>query len=66
MTTSVLNVLEVYAADEAAAREARKSWNTRGITLDLMYENIPGLMQADLETKNYIYYKLLEKVNAIY
>ena len=66
MTTSVINVLEVYAADEAAAREARKNWNTRGITLDLMYENIPGLMQADLETKNYIYDKLLEKVNAIY
>jgi len=62
----VLNVCEIFAKDQEAAEEARKAWNTRSITLDLMYENIDGLMQAELETKNYIYDALLQKVNALY
>lgn len=62
----VLNVCEVFAKDLEAAKEARKAWNTRTITLDLMYESIPGLMKAELETKNFIYDALLQKVNALY
>lgn len=62
----IINVCEAYAANEDAAREARKAWNTRGITLDLMYENIPGLYNAELETKNFIYGELLKKVNELY
>lgn len=62
----VLNVCEIFAKDQDAAEEARKAWNTRTITLDLMYDYIPGLMKAELETKNYIYDALLEKVKALY
>lgn len=62
----ILNVCEVFAENEQKAAEARKSWNTRSITLDLMYDNIPGLMNAELETKNFIYDELLKKVSSIY
>jgi hypothetical protein len=54
----IINVCEVFAPNEAAAEEARKGWISRGLTLDLMYENIPGLNNAQLETKNFIYDQL--------
>lgn len=48
----------MFAPNDAAAEEARKGWISRGLTLDLMYENIPGLNSAQLETKNFIYDQL--------
>ena len=62
----LLNVCEVFSPNEAAAEAARKSWNVRSITLDLMYDNIPGLRQAELDTKNYIYDQLVRIVDRFY
>ena len=61
----IINVCEQYAKDEKAAQEARKSWIIRSLTLDLMYDNIPELQAAALDTKNYIYDKLQEAINKI-
>jgi hypothetical protein len=65
METMIINVCEAYAKDEPAAQEARKNWTVRSLTLDLMYDNIPGLQTAALDTKNYIYDKLQEAINKI-
>lgn len=65
METMIINICEAYAKDEQAAQEARKSWMVRSLTLDLMYDNIPGLQAAALDTKNYIYDKLQEAINKI-
>lgn len=62
----IINVCEQYAKDEKAAQEARNSWMIRSLTLDLMYDNIPGLNAAALETKNYIYDKLQEAITRIF
>lgn len=62
MNPVLLNVMEVYAKTEEAAQEARRGWIARGTTLDIMYDNIPNLRQAQLETKNYIYDVLLKIV----
>lgn len=61
----ILNVCEVFAPNEKAAEEARKGWISRGLTLDIMYENIPGLNNAQLETKNFIYDKLHEVIKTL-
>jgi len=65
MQPIILNVCEVYAKNEAVAEEARRGWIARGEALDLMYENIPGLQSAALDTKNFIYDCLIKKVYAI-
>lgn len=62
----VINVLEAYAKDEQAAQEARNGWMIRSLTLDLMYDNIPGLNTAALDTKNYIYDKLQETITKLF
>lgn len=62
----IINVMEAYAKDEQAAQEARNGWMIRSLTLDLMYDNIPGLKAAELETKNYIYDKLQEAITRIF
>lgn len=61
----IVNVLEAYAKDEQAAREARKGWIVRSLTLDLMYDNIPDLQAAKLDTKNFIYDKLQTVVSTL-
>lgn len=61
----VLNALEVFAPTEEAAEEARRGWTARTETLNIMYNNIPGLQSAKLETKNYIYDALIGKVYAL-
>ena len=58
----VINVLEVFAKDEDARREARAGWIARGEALELMYSNIDGLQGAELETKNFIYDAMIKKV----
>ena len=58
----VINVLEVFAKDEDARREARAGWIARGEALELMYSNIDGLQGAELETKNLIYDAMFKKV----
>lgn len=65
METMIINVCEAYAKDEQAAQEARKNWMIRDITLDLMYDNIPGLQAATLDTKNFIYDKIRETITKI-
>jgi hypothetical protein len=65
MKTAIINVCEAFAPNEQAAEEARKGWISRSVTLDLMYDNIPGLRDAELETKNYIYDKLHKIVKAL-
>ena len=62
----IINVCEKYAKDQKAAEEARNGWMIRSLTLDLMYDNIPGLNAAALETKNYIYDKLQEAITRIF
>ena len=66
METMIVNVLEVYAKDEQTAQEARNDWIIRSLTLDLMYDNIPGLNTAALDTKNYIYDKLQKAVTKLF
>ena len=58
----VINVLEVFAKDENARREARAGWIARGEALELMYSNIDGLQAAALDTKNFIYDAMIKKV----
>lgn len=65
MNPILLNVMEVYAKSEQAAEEARRGWIARGTTLDIMYDNIPNLRQAELDTKNFIYDKLLPIVYSL-
>ena len=36
--------------------------DTRSIVLKLMYENIPGIKDASLETKNFIYDTIKERL----
>ena len=66
MNPILVNALELYAPNKQAAIEAHIGYMTRSITLDLMYDNIPGLQAAQLETKNYIYDKLHEIVKRLY
>jgi hypothetical protein len=61
----ILNVCEVFAPNEEAAEEARRGWISRGLTLDLMYENIPGLNNAQLDTKNFIYDELHKVIKGL-
>ena len=61
MDNLIINVCEVYAENEAKAIEARKRWLCRSFVLDTMYENIPGLESAQLETKNFI----CDQLNAV-
>lgn len=61
MEPIILNVCEIYAKNENEAHEARRRWIARSEALDIMYDNIPGLQDAKLETKNYIY----DKLNAV-
>ena len=65
MEPVLLNVMEVYAKTPEAAEEARRGWIARGTTLDIMYSAIPGLQAAALDTKNYIYDKLLPIVYSL-
>ena len=58
----IINVCEVFAPNEKAEEEAKRAWICRGLTLDIMYENIPGLNAAQLETKNFIYDKLSQAI----
>lgn len=58
----VLNVLELFAENEQQRIDARAGWIARGETLELMYDNIEGLNEAQLETKNFVYYELLRRV----
>ena len=58
MNPVLINVCEVFAPNERAAKEARIAWIVRGETLDIMYDNIAGLHDAELETKNFIYDEL--------
>ena len=62
MDAIILNVCEVFAKYEEAANEARRGWIARGEALDIMYNNIPNLHAAELETKNFIYDALISKV----
>lgn len=63
-TPALYNVMELYAENAQKAAEARRGWTARSVTLDFMYENIPGLEAADLDTKNYIYDCLLPIISA--
>ena len=62
METAILNVCEVFAKDRQSAIDAHAGWIARSETLDIMYDNIAGLHNAELETKNFIYDKLMQIV----
>lgn len=65
MTPKLYNILEIFAESEEQAKEAAKDYTARSETLNFMYNYIPNLQTAKLETKNFIYDNLLPKVYAI-
>lgn len=65
MTPILYNIMELYAETPEQAKEAAKDYKARSETLNFMYNYIPNLQAAKLETKNFIYDNLLPKVYAI-